>query len=383
MDYYQEWSSVRSVILREPVYRPTSEFAKRDFGQRLNLKAPWNLGYNVHPPTSVLIGFPFGFLPYFRSFFVWSLFTLGLFGLSLVLIARNSGYRFGWLSVTPITCGCLLSGPFWHQFQQGQLNPLILLCVTLGWLNLRSQRVWQTGFWLGLAAATKAFPAFLAIYFLARREWKYFAFVVGGFTVVTLCTIAALGIQPYLDYVHLVLPEAFEWRSANTNASLPGLWSKLFDPGTRGGHYRPLVDSPFLAKLLTAISWLVVTSLLIPICYKARTVSEIDHAFGMTLVGMLLLSPITWDHYFLLLPLPLLCIWMRLPRAIMSQSLFLVVLVGLFGPIYTAMSVLIPPRQTELGMSPLQTLGLPTFSCYMLCALFAIGYRYRPHMSHA
>jgi hypothetical protein len=383
MDYYQEWSSGRSIIVGDPVYRPTFEFAKRDFGKRLNSSASWNLGYNVHPPTSVLLALPFGYLNYSNSFFAWSLFTLGLFALSLYLIARSSGYHFGWLSVLPITCGCLLSGPFWHQFQQGQLNPLILFFITLGWLNLRQQRVWRTGFWLGLAAATKAFPAFLAIYFLVRREWKSFAATIFSFVLITFITASALGVQTYVDYVRLVLPEALDWRSASTNASLPGLWCKLFDPGTRGGHYIPLFYSPILAKLLTAVSWLVVLSLLTGVWTRAKTVPDIDHAFGLAIVGMLLLSPVTWEHYFLLLPLPLLCIWMRIPRTIAMQILFLLILGGLSVPIYLAISIFLPASHTEPGVSAPSTFGLPAFSCYMLCGLFALGYRFRPAKTKA
>jgi hypothetical protein len=378
MDYYQEWSSGRSIILGDPVYRPTIELVKRDFGMQADAGPSWNLGYNVHPPTSVLLALPFGYLNYTDSFFAWSLFTLGLFALSLYLIARHSGYRFGWLSVLPITCGCLLSGPFWHQFVHGQLNPLILLFITLGWLNLRQQRAWRTGLWLGLAAATKAFPAFLAIYFLVRREWKSFAATIFSFAVITLITASALGVQTYVDYVRLVLPEALEWRSANTNGSLPGLWCKLFDPGARGGHYIPLFYSPILAKLLTAISWLTVLSLLTSVCTHAKTVSDIDHAFGLAIVGMLLLSPVTWEHYFLLLPLPLLCIWMRTPRTIAMQSLFLLILCGLSAPIYLAINILVPASKTEPGVSFPSTLGMPAFSCYMLCGLFAMGYRFGP-----
>jgi hypothetical protein len=373
MDYYQEWSSARSVILHQPVYQPTRELAPRDFGRRFNSKAPWNLGYNVHPPTSVLLALPFGYLSYFDSFFAWSVFTLSLFGLSLYLIARHCDYRLGWLSALPITCGCLLSSPFWHQFQQGQLNPLILFFMTLSWIHYRTNRPWRAGFWLGLAAATKVVPGFLVIYFLTRREWKNFAAVIAGFMFATAITIGVLGLQTYVDYARLVLPEALDWRSANTNASLPGLWCKLFDPGPRGGHYRPLIQSPVLAKCLTVTSWLAVLAILVPIWRRAKSKAEVDLAFGLAIVGMLLLSPVTWDHYFLLLPLPLITIWMNIPPKKSFQLLYLAILAGLAAPAYLWIDLYLPQTSSGTGVSPLQTLLLPTFSCYMLCGLLGLG----------
>lgn len=374
MDYYQEWSSARSFILHEPIYRPTLELARRDFGARSVNSQTWILGYNVHPPTSVLLAIPFGYLPYYQSFLAWSFFTLGLYAVCLWLIARNSDYNFGILSLLPLTCLCLLSSPFWHQFHQGQLNPLILIFITLGWMSVRSRNPWQAGLWLGLAAAVKVFPAFLGFYFLVRREWRYLAALVIGFTVTTLVTVAVLGVDTYRDYVKLVLPEALEWRSANTNASLAGLFNKLFDPGPRGGNYLPVLHSPLLAKLGYLLSWAVILGSMIPIWLRARTARQSDLAFSMAIVGMLLLSPVTWDHYFLLLPLPLICIWMNLPPQFRYRIAFFSILAGLNAPIYYWLSVYLSRPQFDHGVSPLYTVGLPSFSCYMLCGLFVLGH---------
>jgi uncharacterized membrane protein len=132
---------------------------------------------------------------------VWSWLTFGLFIVSLVLIARHSGYRFGWWSVLPLTCGYLLSNALWDQFVQGQLNSVILFCMTLGWINTRNERPWRAGIWLGLAAAIKLFPGFLGLYFLFRREWKQLTAMVLSFSLMTLLTIATLGVDTYADYI--------------------------------------------------------------------------------------------------------------------------------------------------------------------------------------
>ncbi|MFM8271347.1 MAG: hypothetical protein ACKODX_03340, partial [Gemmata sp.] len=48
-------------------------------------------------------------------------------------------------------------------------------------------------------------------------------------------------------------------------------------------------------------------------CWRARTVEARDRALGVTLVAMLLVSPLSWNHGYLMLVLPLGLLWMRLP----------------------------------------------------------------------
>jgi hypothetical protein len=50
VDYYQEWSSARSVLLHQPVYQQTIELLRRDFDAGIVDEKAWIVGYNVHPP---------------------------------------------------------------------------------------------------------------------------------------------------------------------------------------------------------------------------------------------------------------------------------------------------------------------------------------------
>ena len=47
-------------------------------------------------------------------------------------------------------------------------------------------------------------------------------------------------------------------------------------------------------------------------CWRARMPTAQTCAFAV-LVGMLLVSPVSWTHYFLLLALPVALVWSRLP----------------------------------------------------------------------
>jgi hypothetical protein len=62
--------------------------------------------------------------------------------------------------------------------------------------------------------------------------------------------------------------------------------------------------NPTLARIGIGLSWLVVLGLLTRATRWARTQRDHDVTFGLTLVAMLLLSPVTWDHYAVLLLVP-------------------------------------------------------------------------------
>jgi hypothetical protein len=95
-------------------------------------------------------------------------------------------------------------------------------------------------------------------------------------------------------------------------------------------------------------------------------------AFSLALIAMLLLNPVTWSHCFLLLALPVLCIWMNLPPGRISQALFLLVVARIEYPLIALISVYLP-NITSGEVGPQPTFGFPMLSCYSLCALFILG----------
>jgi hypothetical protein len=218
--------------------------------------------------------------------------------------------------VLPLVALLAVCYPFWHQMVHGNLNLLLLALLTATWAATRAGRPGWAGAALGTAAALKLFPAFLAVYFLARREWKVLKVAAATFAALTLLTAAILGTEAYRTYLGEVLPgSGARYRAAWFNLSLAGFWAKLFDPqaGDRGMHVTPLLASRPLAHAAFAASAAVVVAVVAQSAARARSRPAADLAFGLALLGMLLVSPITWEHYLLLLPLLLAVLWQRLP----------------------------------------------------------------------
>src|SRR5207253_829995 len=134
--------------------------------------------------------------------------------------------------------------PLWGQVNLGQLNLVLTLLITGTWAADRTGRWRLAGALLGAAAAIKLFPAFLFLYFAARRQWKTLAAGLVNLLVLTALTAAVVGWDTYPHYFRDVLPRVERSQSGWGNASVVGLWRKLFDPATDLERVEPLYRSP-------------------------------------------------------------------------------------------------------------------------------------------
>jgi hypothetical protein len=311
-DFVQEWASARNFQTGRPVYEPLETSLARHFGYR---RQPGEifLERNVHPPTSILLAIPLAEMSYPSAFLVWNL--ISLFGLaaSLYLTARGLGIALTAWSVWPIYTLLVICNPLHQQIFQGQLNLVLLVLIIGTWWADRNDRPGWAGVFLGAATVIKLFPGFLFLYFIFQRRWRAIASGAATIVVLTLLTTMLLGSASYRDYVVDVLPTLGSWRSSWSNASLLGFWSKLLDPNVSGSATAPLVRRPMLAFACTGVSVLLVLATVAVVIRKASTRTDRDHAFAVCLSAMLLVTPIVWDHAFLLLLLPIALLWKSLP----------------------------------------------------------------------
>ena len=109
-----------------------------------------------------------------------------------------------------------------------------------------------------------------------------------------------------------MLPEICWFRVCWSNNSLAGFWCRL--------RPCPLENAVFLAVGATVVQSITGARRLLGIGdgggrhiglvrALARSRDDEDRAFGLAVTAMLLVTPICWDHYFLLLLLPLAVCW--------------------------------------------------------------------------
>jgi hypothetical protein len=379
-DFFQEWASARNVYRGLPVYRD-QKFAFSDY---LNIK-PENvtgiyIKLNAHPPTSVLLALPFAFLSYSDATLAWNLASLAAFAASVWLVLRGLEITPPWWSVFPMAALLLTCNPFRQQINQAQLNLVLLLLISGVWAADRSGRPGLAGALLGAATAIKLFPGFLFLYFLLLRRWTVVTAGAVSLVALTAATAAILGIDAYWDYIRLVLPEVSKFRYYWANASLVGFWGKVLGEGTwhYSWHVLPIARMPGVARFGTVLSCALVLTLWGRAVWRVRTQPEGDRAFGLTLIAMMLLSPVTWDHYFVILILPLIQLWIAMPQSNLGQSLRLGLLACLWVSQASLWRIFLPEDLFRAGSisAPMMLLTLLSYQCYTLLVLFVLGLMY-------
>jgi hypothetical protein len=374
LDFFQEYASARNYLEGLPVYTEQTVTARRYLGYTAPTEGPYRfIKYNAHPPPSVLLALPLAGLSYSDAFFAWNLLTLAVLTASVLIIVRQMNVRLSPWSLLPFVVIALATNPVRQQFNQGQLNAILLLLTTGAWAADRTGRPLLAGALVGAATAVKLFPGFLFLFFLCRRQWRSLAAGAFSFLALTGLTVALFGVQTYLDYCRDVLPNLAIYRDVWLNSSLSGYWHKLFNSSS--GHTIPVWHSPALALGGTVASCAAVAGVLAVFTWRARTREELDLAFGLTLNGMLLVSPITWDHYFILLILPALLLWLRLSRGGLARVALGLILFALFFDPDTVWRAVTggPGVRAQQVATPWQTIGIISHLFYALFGLFLLG----------
>jgi hypothetical protein len=375
-DFVQDWASARNWCEARPIYEDQERSLARYLDFRRDPNNPtdrWFLPVNAHPPTSVLLAVPLAWLDYPEAVLVWNLLSLLALAASLWLMNRQLLCTSSPWTILPLMTFLLLCGPFRQHVIQGQLTLVLLLLLTGAWVADRTNRPTLAGILVGTAMAIKLFPGFMLLYFLVRRQWKAVAMTALAFSALTGLTLGLAGTETYRDYISEVMPLVKGFEGSWLNASFAGFWSRLFNPATVEYHVRVLWPIPSLAQAGTLLCQLAVVVLLGWTVSLVRTRTERDLAFGLVMVGMMLVSPITWDHYFLLLILPVVLVWQCLPPRGAARWLFA------FIPFIMSLNLgwffdrCIPGGLLRGMAGPVEVLTWLALPFYALLALFIVG----------
>jgi hypothetical protein len=371
-DFFQEWASARNYLEGLPLYTEHAVTVPRYLGREGSPRRDLFVGVNAHPPTSILIALPFGAMPYRQAVFLWRLCSAAMLFGSLTLVWRGLRIPSVWWSPFPATTLILSCVPLLMHLYFAQFSLLILLLLTGAWAADRANRSILAGALLGASVTIKLFPAAVFLFFVATRRWKTVIAALLSTALMTLLTTVVFGREVYWYYVGYVIPRVARYRGLCFNLSLPGYWTKLFDPPGEYPGIEPLVTSPLLARTATIVTCaLVVISIWLAL-RRARSRAALDLGFGLTMTGMLLLSPIVWDHYLVLLLIPLATVWTQLPRSRLARFLLVMIVVALWCWNYTVFELTIPGGIVGGVAGPAHTLTIGSYQCYALLALFGL-----------
>jgi hypothetical protein len=352
-DFIQEWLSVRNYFAGQPIYRDVSDSlvehikphqpvdqAESSDGtkrrQTIAFTDPESgaviaeMKYNAHPPFAVLVAVPFATLEYRYAHLAWNLVTFVCFVGAVALVVRGLEIPFPWPAIFP-TVILLLGNPVLVQIHQGQLNFVLGTLVIAAWAADRADRPRLAGIAIGLAGALKLYPLFLLAYFAFTRRWGGLVAGIASFLAANAITAAVFGAGAFRDYFGVVVPTiAGQFQTNWQNISLTGFWLRLFETDLLRQCLAPN-DAALAGHVIAKSMSLGVVGLIAWACVRATDSNDRDRAFALTVVGMLLVSPITWGHYSLLLVMPLV-LELKRETSIWRVGLFYAVLAALWLP---------------------------------------------------
>jgi len=371
-DFFQEWASARNFLEGSPLYTNHRVSIPRYLGRTSLDASDLFVEVNAHPPTSILLSIPFGTLPYRPALLIWNLLSLGMLTVSIILVWHGLRIPFSTWSLFPTVTLLLLCFPLLLHIHFGQLTLLILLLLTGVWAAGRTHRGNLAGVLLGAAVTIKLFPGALFLFFVARKRWDTVAAGLVSTVSITLLTSLILGFKVYSYYIYNIIPHVAKYRGLWFNLSLPGYWTKLFDPPEEYPFIQPVARSPLLARSATLLTCTVILITLWWAVRRARTRTALDVSFGLNMTGMLLVSPVTWDHYLLLMLVPLATVWTQLSQSPGWRILFLAIVAAFWTWPYMVFDATIPGGITGGIAKPVHTLTIGSYQCYALIALFVL-----------
>ncbi len=247
-------------------------------GYDTSFEAAGGFGLFYYPPTFIPLVLPFGLLAAGPATWAW---------IGLLLVAFAAG-----VAVMPVSRSVrwaivLLAGvswPFLYAIKLGQVGPLLFLLFAAGWRWMdRAPVVGASG---ALGAAVKIQPGLLLAWALLTRRWT--AVATGAVTLVVLGLLATLvaGVGAWTDFLALI-----------TRVSDPITTPHNFTPGAVAYQLGVPRDAAGVIQWLSmalAAAFVIVTAL---------RLSSVP-SYLVAVIASQLLSPILWDHYALLLLLP-------------------------------------------------------------------------------
>ncbi len=290
---------------------------------------------------------PFAFLPQKASYLLLAILSTIVVGFTCYLLVRPK-------FLTPLQRILIVSlfvvfGPLYNSLREGNSTHFAFPLLLGGLLCIQQHRQFSGGILLGIAALTKIPLMLFGVYYIARRQWQ----VVIGFVAIVLLIVAmsllVFGIDLHISWFnYCILPFLKSGTViAYNNQSLDAFLGRLFTDNSLmdwnrlqlGINYR-LLRYAIVSLLVSSTIW---------VFWKAKqptTNEERSLEFAVVLCLAIMLSSVSWTHYYLYLLIPLSLLVSD--RLWLPQGRYWVALLG-----FSILLIIPPPR--EIGSANLVT----------------------------
>lgn len=383
-DFIPEYLLARAVRAGINPYLPLPQLA-----ERLNLATPEEIlrHPSPHPPPLALIILPLAWASYERAAAIWLVVELLCLLASVALLLRQWDRRLGLPSIPSIALIALITwtalgwGHVWEDLALGQMGLILLSLLTGAWLALRADKQICGGILLGVAIALKLICWPIMLLLPLRRKLPAAIAAAVSVIIANLLAAITMGWDVALGYYTQAGPlVASLYRAYIRNLSLWSVGWRLFEgtgsPALVGAHAPPLAYAPVAARLM---AFALPFALLLAGLRASAKAKSFDAAYGLMICVSLLVSPLLWSHYLVIMAIPATIIACGLrelgfPRepaiiAVVLAALLLIpgpTLVELMRPFATATdsqgNQVEPLAATMIGLIP----TVATLGCFLL-----------------
>jgi hypothetical protein len=325
----------------------------------------------AHPPLmSVSVAPLVAGLGISGTYAVLGLLSLAAAVLTLALLAHGLQLRLSRPQAATLLLLALGWAPLLHLVRSGQSGLLLGALVVAGWLCLHRQRPFLAGMCVGVACCLKLYPGLLLIYFLVRHRRAFLGGVLAAGALTLLVGVAS-GWHTYGEFWATSRGVVSEYAGYPNNLSLLAVLTRAVDGyGSLSDLTRGLFAVLAMA-LLTGLAWLARPG----VRGDEDGPRRLDLEYSIVLVLMVVLSPVSWDHYLVVLFLPLAVLARRAlaedaGRAALPCFLALLALLSVPDTAFTWLGEDLQ-RHVGLAACNLALLSLRTFALLGMCSWLA------------
>jgi hypothetical protein len=256
---------------------------------------------NLNAPSVLFLFWPLSLARPQISLLLWQVVQAICLGCAAALIAAELRIQARVVMAAAFATAAAETG-----LQLGQWTGALTLLVTAVWLADRRGRHIAAGLWFGLALYAKPFLLVLVPWWAWRRRWSSIAAAAVTAALAASPGALLLGKSSYREW-GAALARVY-WFAHPLNASAFGYFDRVLGHPTPFSE--PFIAAPLIAVTLSRAFAVTIAAIVVVRLHKER---DPDVTMALLILTALLLSPLGWSYYAVILAGPLAALAVRRP----------------------------------------------------------------------
>ncbi len=262
--------------------------------------SPFRIGSSfVYPPPALFVVAPFAALSGEWGPFLWAGFGIVCYVASVAVLVEIFRPSLPARDTVGLTAFALLFSPFLEAITVGQINPFVLLGISLFVLGLAApQYEWIGDLGLALAATTKISPLILVAIPLIRRDWRRCGRILGGLVAFSAISVWVNGPAVWRGFFD-VFPKLLSGYPETINQAIgPTLKLAIGSSGWPAG-----------PDWISRIFSLLVMGIFVAVVWRRRGEEPAGPRLAaLGVASMTIASQLIWHHHLTFLVIPIVAI---------------------------------------------------------------------------